>query len=331
MVNELSTVTLLNSASAISCKYPSVLDRFAYKKLIDAVKALKAKTPEVARADIEVQVSLADAMDNALATGEARSECDGKYQVGTYAMPKAEVDRWRKLRAIPEDVREAYYTDIPKPSRNGLFKWWESRCIDATVLEVSMDLPDSATSLDELPKKHFGCIYADPPWQYGNQGTRAATDNHYQTMTIADLCAMPVETLVADDAHLHLWTTNAFIQEAFKVIEAWGFEYRSMFIWVKPQMGIGNYWRVSHEIMLLGIRGDAKRFNDRSLKSWTEASRTKHSAKPESVRHMVEKASHGPYLELFGRKLVKGWTVFGNQVEASYQQTFDYSDTEAIQ
>jgi N6-adenosine-specific RNA methylase IME4 len=197
---------------------------------------------------------------------------------------------------------------------------------DATVLESNVNLPDSAKSLDELPKKHFGCIYADPPWQYGNQGTRAATNNHYQTMTIADLCAMPVESLVADDAHLHLWTTNAFIQEAFVVIKAWGFEYRSMFIWVKPQMGIGNYWRVSHEIMLLGIRGNAKRFNDRSLKSWTEASRTKHSAKPESVRNMVEKASHGPYLELFGRKLVKGWTVFGNQVGASYQQTFDYSD-----
>ena len=329
-MNELSTVTLLNSASAIACKYPSVLDRFAYKKLIDAVKALKAKTPEVSRADIEVQVSLADAMDEALASGEVVG-VHGGYQLGNQALHGAEVDRWRKLRAIPEDEREAYYIGIPKPSRNGLLKWWESRCIDATVLEASMDLPDSSTSLDELPQKHFGCIYADPPWQYGNQGTRAATDNHYQTMTIADLCAMPVESLVADDAHLHLWTTNAFIQEAFKVIEAWGFEYRSMFIWVKPQMGIGNYWRVSHEIMLLGIRGDAKRFNDRSLKSWTEASRTKHSAKPESVRHMVERASHGPYLELFGRKLVKGWTVFGNQIEASYQQTFDYPDVEVVQ
>ena len=325
MVNELSTVTLLNSASAIACKYPSVLDRFAYKKLIDAVKSLKAKTPEVCRADIEVQVSLADAMDDALGSGEAVSIHKGAYQVGKHELSGAEVDRWRKLRAIPEVEREAYYLDIPNPSRNGLFKWWDSRCIDATVLEQEVNLPDSAASLDDLPKNHFGCVYADPPWQYGNQGTRAATDNHYQTMTIADLCAMPVESLVADDAHLHLWTTNAFIQEAFKVIEAWGFEYRSMFIWVKPQMGIGNYWRVSHEIMLLGIRGNAKRFNDRSLKSWAEASRTKHSAKPETVRHMVEKASHGPYLELFGRKLVNGWTVFGNQIDASYQETFDYS------
>lgn len=183
--------------------------------------------------------------------------------------------------------------------------------------------PRTAASLDELPREHFGCVYADPPWQYGNQSTRAATGNHYGTMTNEDLCEMPVSELAAADAHLHLWTTNAFIQEAFQVIEAWGFEYRSMFIWVKPQMGIGNYWRVSHEIMLLGIRGNAKRFNDKSLKSWVEASRTKHSAKPECVRIMIEKASHGPYLELFGRKEVPGWTVFGNQI--SGQKLMEWS------
>lgn len=324
-MNELSTITLLNSASAIACAYPLVADRFAYKRLLDAIKAMKGRTPEIARADIETQISLADAIDEALGSGGAgatRVSGQPVYQVGKHDIPGAEVDRWRKLRAIPEEEREAYYAGIPKPSRDGMFKWWASRCVDATVLESDLDLPDSAISLDALPQNHFGCVYADPPWQYGNQGTRAATDNHYQTMTIADLCAMPVESLVADDAHLHLWTTNAFIQEAFSVIEAWGFEYRSMFIWVKPQMGIGNYWRVSHEIMLLGIRGDAKRFNNRALKSWIEADRTKHSAKPESVREMVEKASDGPYLELFGRKLVKGWTVFGNQISSSYQDSF---------
>ena len=71
-------------------------------------------------ADIEVQVSLADAMDESLATGEASSECVGTYQVGKYKIPGAEVDRWRKLRAIPEGDREAYYLDIPKPSRIGV-------------------------------------------------------------------------------------------------------------------------------------------------------------------------------------------------------------------
>lgn len=170
-------------------------------------------------------------------------------------------------------------------------------------------------TLDELAGLKFGCIYADPPWQYGNQATRAATDNHYDTMTIQQLCDMPVAEVAADDAHLHLWTTNAFLQDAFKVMAAWGFEYRSCYVWVKPQMGIGNYWRVSHEFMLLGIRGNAKRFLNHRQPSWGQFDRTKHSAKPEQIRQIIEFCSPGPFLEIFGRTRTPGWTVLGNQVE----------------
>jgi N6-adenosine-specific RNA methylase IME4 len=159
----------------------------------------------------------------------------------------------------------------------------------------------------------FSTVYADPPWRYGNQGTRAATDNHYVTMTVEEIAALPVAGLVADDAHLHLWTTNAFLFDARSIIEAWGFEYKSCFVWVKPEMGIGNYWRVSHEFMLLGVRGRCP-FLDKSQMSWIQASRTHHSAKPGGVRSIIEAVSPGPYLELFGRDAVEGWTVWGNEV-----------------
>jgi len=92
-------------------------------------------------------------------------------------------------------------------------------------------------------------------------------------------------------------------------MEAWGFEYKSCFVWVKPEMGIGNYWRVSHEFMLLGVRGGL-RFRNRGLKSWLEAKRTGHSVKPSQVRELVMKASPGPYLEMYGREApMEGWTV----------------------
>lgn len=165
--------------------------------------------------------------------------------------------------------------------------------------------------------RKFGCIYADPPWLYDNQGTRAATGNHYGGMTVDELCALPVPALAADDAHLHLWTTNAFLFECPRIFAAWGFEFRSSLVWVKPQMGIGNYWRNSHEILLTAIRGDAKRFNDHSMMSWLECDRGAHSAKPEQVRAMLERASAGPYLEMFGRQVAQGWTVWGNQIERS--------------
>jgi N6-adenosine-specific RNA methylase IME4 len=161
----------------------------------------------------------------------------------------------------------------------------------------------------------FGTIYADPPWVYDNQGTRAATGNHYGGLTVDELCALPVADLAADDAHLHLWTTNAFLFDCARIFEAWGFEFRSTFVWVKPQMGIGNYWRNSHEFLLTGIRGDAKRFNDHSLKSWIECDRSRHSEKPFVVRDYIRRASPGPYLEMFARTPADGWTCWGNEIE----------------
>lgn len=181
------------------------------------------------------------------------------------------------------------------------------------------------TDLTDAGKK-FGTIYADPPWQYGNQATRASTDNHYLTMPIAEIEALPIAGMAAENSHLHLWTTNGFIQEAFGIIAAWGFTYKSMFIWCKPKMGIGNYWRVSHEILLLGVRGSCP-FADHSLLSWAELERGKHSAKPEKVREFIEKASPSPRLELFGRDARNGWAVWGNQVSRDlfHQEVEEFS------
>jgi len=80
-------------------------------------------------------------------------------------------------------------------------------------------------------------------------------------------------------------------------------------------IGIGNYWRNVHEFLLTAVRGNAKRFNARDLPSWLECSRGRHSAKPEQVRAMIEKASPGPYLELFARSQPERWDVWGNQIE----------------
>ncbi|MHB8409440.1 MAG: MT-A70 family methyltransferase [Acidiferrobacterales bacterium] len=174
-----------------------------------------------------------------------------------------------------------------------------------------------APSLESLVSdgRKFGVIYADPPWRYANQGTRGATSGHYQGMTIEEIIALPVEQLSADDCFLHLWTTNGFLKDAITILEAWGFEFKSNFIWTKPQMGMGNYWRVSHEILLLGKRGSPA-WHAKGLHSWGTFPRRKHSAKPEEVRAMIERANPGgPYLELFARRTAPGWTVWGNQIE----------------
>ena len=111
---------------------------------------------------------------------------------------------------------------------------------------------------------------ADPPWRYGNTSTRAAAQDHYDTLCIAQLCGdelLPdgtnlvkdvVRPKVADRAHLYLWTTAGHLPEAFGVMEAWGFTYKTYLVWVKPQMGMGNYFRVSTELVLFGVRGDMR-------------------------------------------------------------------------
>ena len=162
----------------------------------------------------------------------------------------------------------------------------------------------------------YATVYADPPWPYSNTAARGAAENHYRTMTLDAIRNEPVKALAADRAHLHLWTTNAFLREAFDVIRDWGFRYKSCLIWVKPQLGMGNYWRVSHEYLLLGVRGNLP-FQDHACRSWKLARRTAHSRKPFLFRGLIEQVSPGPYLELYGREEQprSQWTVYGNQVE----------------
>lgn len=222
--------------------------------------------------------------------------------------------KWQRIASLPEPVFEEALAK-PEPTTAALVKLARQLAAQNPSAPEGEPETNTTTALEALSAsgRKFGTIYADPPWKYGNQGTRAATNNHYGTMSVDEIAALPIADLAADDAHLHLWTTNAFLFDAKAIIEAWGFEYKSCLVWVKPQMGIGNYWRVSHEFLLLGVRGRCP-FGARDLMSWVHAERNKHSAKPGTVRAMIERASPAPRLELFGRHVAQGWTVWGNEI-----------------
>jgi N6-adenosine-specific RNA methylase IME4 len=232
---------------------------------------------------------------------------------------KSQSSRWQRAATVPDEVFKKYLEDADSMGReittSGVLKLANSHA-PKNGARTPERTEGICTNLHDLVAtgQKFGTIYADPPWRYNNQGTRAATDNHYDgDMSIDDICAMPIRELAADKCHLHLWTTNAFLFECSRIFDAWGFEFKSTFVWVKPSFGIGNYWRNSHEIMLLAIKGGQTALS-RSEKSWTECKRGGHSAKPEIVRHSIERLSPGPFLELFGRSPRTGWTVFGNQI-----------------
>ena len=180
------------------------------------------------------------------------------------------------------------------------------------------EVGNCVSSLEKLVRDgaKFSTIYADPPWPYRNKASRAAAENHYPTLSLDEIKAEPVSNLVNDNAHLHLWTTNAFLRESFEVMEAWDFKFKSCLLWIKPNFGLGNYWRVSHEFLCLGVRGKLT-FADRTLPSWLLADRTIHSRKPRQFREFIERVSQPPFLELYGREVFPGtdWTVYGNQIE----------------
>lgn len=248
--------------------------------------------------------------------GDIVSPPDNTPRLSDLGITKKQSSRWQQAASVSEEIYRELVESCSKRevelTSNAVIKLAPKKTARNGAKEATIE-DGIFTDLAQLQGKQFGCIYADPPWRYDNQGTRASTDNHYDTMSVDEICAMPIEELAADKAHLHLWTTNAFLFECPKILEAWGFEYRSTFVWVKPQMGIGNYWRCSHEIMITARRGGQTGIS-KSEMSWVECKRGRHSSKPQQVRESIERLSPGPYLELFGRRAVPNWAVFGNQV-----------------
>lgn len=191
------------------------------------------------------------------------------------------------------------------------FGSWHSIVADALPAHESTN----AAATPSLPEGVYRTICADPPWQYDNKATRGAAEDHYPTMTVEELCKLPVADWADIQAHLYLWTTNGFLRDAFDVLAAWGFEYKTTLVWVKPQIGMGNYFRSSTEYVLFGVRGGLRTLNC-NQRNWFEAKRGRHSKKPGLFFDLVEKASPGPYLEMFARdrRLSEAsWDYWGNE------------------
>jgi N6-adenosine-specific RNA methylase IME4 len=157
----------------------------------------------------------------------------------------------------------------------------------------------------------YPTIVIDPPWQYGNKATRNAAEFHYPTMSYDELAEL--ELPAADNAHLYLWVTNNFMREGLDLCDLWGFEYKTLLTWVKPQMGMGNYFRSVTEHVIFGTKGSLPTAR-RDRTNVINADRTRHSAKPDAFYDLVEQMSPGPYYEMFARSRRMGdWHLWGNE------------------
>lgn len=187
-------------------------------------------------------------------------------------------------------------------------------------------------------KPIYRCIVADPPWPYhspravvgnggrGGQGGRASkiiqadVSQHYDTMTIDAIKAMPVASLSATTAHLYLWTTNSFMVQAHEIAEEWGFVPKTIITWAKhhkddltkPSMKTGYWFRSASEHVVFAVKGKL-RLSGPAVSTVFLHSRLPHSIKPDPFYEMIEEQSPGPRLELFARKVRKGWDGWGDQ------------------
>ena len=169
----------------------------------------------------------------------------------------------------------------------------------------------------EWPKGKYRVIYADPPWQYGDErsGFGGAID-HYNTMTMEDLKAMPVASLAEDNSVLFLWGTAPLLPEAVELINAWGFKYKTNIVWDKVRANLGNYTSVRHEHLFIATKGSGVPDNTTRVDSVQVVERVgRHSEKPEEFRNIIETLyTYGNKLEMFARKSAEGWEVFGNEL-----------------
>ena len=167
----------------------------------------------------------------------------------------------------------------------------------------------------------YKIIYADPPWKYNDkQDTNklGGAEKHYNLMSIEDLCNMPIKEKTEENAVLFLWTTSPLLEDSFKIIKAWGFNYKSSFIWDKVKHNMGHYNSVRHEFLLIGVKGSCTPEKIKLFDSVQSIERTeKHSEKPEEFRNIIDTLyPSGNRIELFSRTKHKNWHVWGNESES---------------
>ena len=209
---------------------------------------------------------------------------------------------------------------------------------DQVATEAASDLRRT------IGDRRFSTVLADPPWQFVNRTGKMAPEHRrlsrYSTMTLPEICALPVGECVQETAHLYLWVPNALLPEGLSVMQAWGFRYKSNIVWHKLRKdggsdgrGVGFYFRNVTEILLFGVRGRNARTlaPGRTQVNYLGTRKREHSRKPDEQYPLIESCSPGPYLELFARGPRANWTVWGNQAEAYEPSWATYGHNSAAQ
>jgi len=168
----------------------------------------------------------------------------------------------------------------------------------------------------KIPAGKFAVILADPPWQYSNSGFNESAESQYPTMSTDDLCAMAgmVRDFSTPETVLFMWATNPLLEDAIRVLEAWGFTYKTNMCWIKDRgRGKGWFLKSRHEILLIGTRENTPHPQVRPDSCFEADRGPVHSRKPGIVYEIIESMFSGSKLEMFCRTPREGWEAHGNE------------------
>ena len=205
------------------------------------------------------------------------------------------------------------FPEFSAVAENWSWEFIKRKKLPAPKLEKLETLP--------LPEGKYNIIYADPPWQYYEGGYKNQSQ-HYDTMTIEEICALPISELADDNCILFLWITSPVLPDAIKIIETWGFKYSTIgFVWVKSKkdktgfaFGCGNWTRANAEYCLIGLKGNIER-KDASISQIIYSPKEEHSKKPDMVRKkIIQLVGDLPRIELFARQKIEGWDSYGTEI-----------------
>jgi N6-adenosine-specific RNA methylase IME4 len=268
-----------------------------------------------------------------IAYGEGRDDWKEKLSqlIDAGTLSRRSVDQYRYIgkHVAKEDRRDdvpfaqhAEVASLPAPEQRKWLKRAADEELSAGEVRKGVRAEKRVKVIDAqaVLKGMYRVIYADPAWDYNSSsgadsGAFKTAAEHYPTMTIAEMCKLPVAAHAMKDAVLFMWVTSPLLAECWPVIEAWGFKYKSSMVWDKVLGNFGHYVRVHHEYLLICTRGSCLPDEPTPMPDSVQVIRRSdvHSEKPEEFRGIITKLyTRGPYLELFGRKKVEGWDVFGN-------------------
>jgi N6-adenosine-specific RNA methylase IME4 len=206
-----------------------------------------------------------------------------------------------------------------------------------TATALADSVGDIAHDLSRLPAGRFCTALTDPPYRFDNSTGKVAPEHQrlhrYSTLSLEQICALPVARVMAEPAHLYLWVPNALLPDGLRVMAAWGFTYKSNIVWHKVRKdggsdgrGVGFYFRNVTELILFGVKGSNARTlaPGRTQVNFLETRKREHSRKPDEIYPIIESCSPPPYLELFARASEQAglfpcrrqlWTRLGDEAE----------------